>query len=156
MAGHELFAGEQTLRSWPARLLGDATTRPTSGTLVLTDRRLLFVAKVGLFGRSPPRGNVRSVLLEELGGAAPHQSEMRIGYGDRMVLEGVEFAGVAYELGREPPGQLVLNEVAAARQRRRRELGLPDDIAPCRSCGRWIPSGTGLCASCLRSRKPSR
>jgi hypothetical protein len=113
------------------------------------------VTKTGLFGRSAPTESDRSLLLEELGGAAPHKSEMRIGYGDRMVIEGVEIEGIAYELGREAPSRAILAEIAAARQARRKELGLPDDIAPCRSCGRWIPAGTPLCASCAVSGKTS-
>ncbi|MGA8605174.1 MAG: hypothetical protein WB788_09005 [Thermoplasmata archaeon] len=120
---------------------------------MLTNRRLVFVSKAGLFGRSRSAAGERSLFLEGLGGAAPHRSEMRIGYGDRMILEGIEIAGTVYELGREAPSRAVLTEIAAARQARRKELGLPDDVTPCRSCGRWVPVGATLCASCAGVRK---
>jgi hypothetical protein len=151
----DLSPGERMLRSWPARTLGNATSGPASGSLVLTNRRLLFLPKSGLFGRSRPAATNRSAPLEEIGGALPHRSEMRIGYGDKMILEGIEVSGVVYELGREAPTRAILTEIALARQLRRKELGLPEDIAPCHSCGRWIPSGTRLCASCARSQKTS-
>ncbi len=155
MSDLELLPGEKSLRSWAARSSGDAPNRPASGNLVLTNRRLVFVTKGGLFGKSRSTGTDRSLRLEEVGGAAPHRSEMRIGYGDRMILEGVEIAGAVYELGRDAPSRAILTEIAAARQARRKELGLPDDISPCRSCGRWIPVGATLCASCLGPRKGS-
>ena len=134
----DLFPGERTLRSWPARAAGEAKGRSVSGELTLTSHRLLFVAKGRLLGRSRPVASDRSVSLEGIGGAAPHRSEMRVGYGDRMMLEGVEVAGAVYELGRDAPSAAVLAEIAAARQARRRELGLPDDLSVCRFCGRWV------------------
>jgi hypothetical protein len=155
MSDFEPLPGERTLRSWAARSPGAAANRSVSGNLILTDRRLLCVTKGGLFGRSRSPGTDRSLLLEEVGGAAPHRSEMRIGYGDRMILEGVEISGAVYELGREAPSRAILTEIGAARQARRKELGLPEDIAPCRSCGRWIPVGSTLCASCAGPRKGS-
>jgi hypothetical protein len=148
--------GERPIKSWPARAAGDKANRPVAGDLVLTNRRLLFTAKGGVLTRSRPTGSDRSIALETIGGAAPHRTEMRIGYGDRMMIEGVEIAGTVYELGREASSRAILTEIALARQLRRRELGLPDDIAPCGSCGRWIPAGSTLCASCAGVRKVAR
>ena len=155
-AGFVDAPGERIRRSWPAHSPGGPTGRPSSGALILTDRRLVFVAKPGLFGRSREAGPYRSVPLEEIGGASPHRTEMRIGYGGRMVVEGVDVAGMVYELGREVRSDLVLAEIAGARQARRKELGLPDDVAPCSSCGRWVAFGTPRCASCLRTQTPAR
>jgi hypothetical protein len=102
----ELPPGERQLRSWVARCSGGSAGRPISGELVLTNRRLLFVAKAGRFARSSPSANDRSVPLEGVGSAAPHRTEMRIGYGDRMILEGIQVDGVRYELGRGVPTRL--------------------------------------------------
>jgi len=70
-----------------------------------------------------------------------------------MILEGVEVDGAVYELGRETPSRPVLELVAAAREARRTELGLEADIAPCRSCGRWVARGIPLCDSCVPRTK---
>ena len=78
---------------------------------------------------------------------------MRIGYGDRMVLDGVEVGGATYELGRERRSREILEATASARRARRLELGLADDIGPCRSCGRWGAAGTVLCEGCARAQK---
>jgi len=152
----DLVPGERTLRSWPARCSVDPASRPVSGELILTNRRLLFATKARVFGGSRPTGSDRSTMLEGIGGANPHRSEMKIGYGDRMILEGIEIAGAVYELGREAQSRAILEEIASARRARRKELGLPDDIASCRSCGRWIAAGTSDCASCAPERKTSR
>ncbi|MGD0589066.1 MAG: hypothetical protein ABSA63_09810 [Thermoplasmata archaeon] len=149
----ELSPGERILRAWPARTPTAAPGHPTSGDLFLTNRRILFMAKGGLFGRSHPPTSARSMSLEGIGGAAPHRTELRIGYGDRMVLEGIELDGAVFELGREASSRTVLAEIASARRARRKELGLPDDITPCQSCGRWNALGKGLCESCAPARK---
>jgi len=146
-----LAPGEHEIRVWSARALGKSPGTSPSGQLFLTNRRLAFVERGGLLGRPRPLEGGRSVPLETIGGAGPHQSELRIGYGDRMVIEGIEIAGLVYELGREVRSQVVLVEIAIARQVRRRELGLADDLQPCRACGRWVPLGTKLCASCART-----
>jgi len=141
------------IRSWTVRFSGDANSRAASGELTLTNRRLVFTAKSGLFGRSRTASPVSSVPLEGIGGGAPHPTEMRIGYGDRMVLDGVEIGGATYELGRERRSREILEAVATARRARRVELGLSDDISPCRSCGRWGAAGTSLCEGCARAQK---
>jgi hypothetical protein len=150
-----LGPGERLLATWSARVAGSGTVRPASGDLVLTNRRLVFVAKGGVFARSRPAGSDRSLPLETVGGAAPHRSEMRIGYGDRMVIDGIEVGGAVYELGREGNSRATLTAIAAARELRRRELGLPDDLTACGSCGRWVPFGTNRCASCVNARAVS-
>lgn len=148
---NDLSPGERQLGSWPARSPSGDHGSPATGDLVLTNRRLLFLPKRGLFGRSGPPEAGRSLPLEGIGGAAPRRSEMRIGYGDRMILEGIEVDGTAYELGREASSRGVLEAIAAARESRRNELGLSRDTTPCRSCGRWVAAGTALCAGCARS-----
>ncbi|MGA8710857.1 MAG: hypothetical protein WB786_06480 [Thermoplasmata archaeon] len=149
----ELSPGERLLRAWPARTPAATPGHPTSGNLFLTNRRLFFVAKAGLFGRSHPPTSDRPMSLEGIGGAAPHRTEMRIGYGDRMTLEGIEVDGAIYELGRAASSRTMLAEIASARRARRTELELPDDIIPCQSCGRWNALGKVLCESCVPARK---
>ena len=151
-----LSPGERILRSWPARSPGDRAGRPVSGEISLTNHRFLFITRVGILGGSRSVTYDRSVPLETIGGAAPHRTEMRIGYGDRMILEGVDIAGATYELGREGSSRSVLTEIASARRARRNELGLPEDITACRSCGRWSAFGTTLCESCARADPVSR
>jgi len=148
-----LTPGERVVRTWPARSPGSTAGRSVSGDLVLTNHRLLFVPKAGFFGGSRTAGAGRSVPLEEIGGAAPHRNEMRIGYGDRMTIEGVEVGGVSYELGRDMPARLILGEIAAARRARRGEVGLPEDLADCRSCGRWVSTGQLLFTRCAANRE---
>jgi len=148
-----LTPGERVVRTWPARSPGSTAGRSVSGDLVLTNHRLLFVPKAGFFGGSRTAGAGRSVPLEEIGGAAPHRTEMRIGYGDRMTIEGVVVGGESYELGRDQPARLILGEIAAARRARRREVGLPEDLADCRSCGRWVSTGQPLCTICAANRE---
>jgi hypothetical protein len=155
-AGADLAPGELVLRSWPARFSGGANSRPTSGELTLTNRRLFFSARAGFFGRSRTGSPVSSVPLENIGGGAPHPTEMPIGYGDRMILDGVDVGGATYELGRERRSQEILQAIASARRARRLELGLADDISPCRSCGRWGAAGTTLCEGCARAQKVPR
>lgn len=147
---------ERTLRSWPARRVASGGARSVSGELVLTDRRLRFVPRSGLFGRSGSGGDGASTPLEEIGRGVPHRTEMRIGYGDRMILEGITIGEETYEFGREPTSQSALTEIASVRQARRRALALPDDLVACRSCGRWIPVGRILCESCAAPRDAGR
>ncbi|MGP8075389.1 MAG: hypothetical protein ACLP8Y_01420 [Thermoplasmata archaeon] len=149
----ELSPGERILRSWPVRTPGAADGRAASGDLFLTNRRLLFIAKAGLLGRSHPPTSDRSISLEGVGGAAPRRTEMRIGYGDRMILEGVDVDGAVYELGREASSRTMLAEISTARRARRAELGLSDDISTCQSCGRWNALEKIFCESCARARK---
>jgi len=152
----ELEPGERLIATWPARALSTPGARPVSGSLQLTDRRLLFLGKSGLFGRSRSPAHDRSVPLERIGGADPHPFELPIGYGDRMVLAGIDIAGSTYELGREASSMRVLEQIASARELRRRGLGLPDDVQSCSSCGRWVAKGTPVCAKCARSQPSLR
>ena len=154
--GPRLEAGERVLRSWPARSLGNTTTRASSGELVLTTQAIRFEPRPGLFGGARSGRTGRRSPLEHVASASPHRSELRIGYGDRVVFEGVIVAGITYEFGQGIRSRAVLEEIAVARQLRRRELGLPDDLAPCRSCGRWIATESFLCPACSTLRSPSR
>jgi hypothetical protein len=152
----DLEPGERVLASWSARVPGRGSARAVTGTLRLTNHRLVFAEKSGLLGRSRSPTTSLSVPLEGIGGAAPHRSEMRIGYGDRMVIEGIEIAGLTYELGREVSSRAVLERIASARELRRTELGLAHDLETCRSCGRWIAKGAAVCSSCARAPGANR
>ena len=147
-----LEPGERLVAAWPVRAVTSPGARPLPGTLQLTDRRLLFLARSGVLGRTRASALDRSVPLEGIGGANPHTTELAIGYGDRMVLAGVEIAGSTYEMGREASSQKVLELIATTRAERRTVLGLPDDVRSCRSCGRWVAKGTPICSNCARLR----
>jgi len=139
---------ERILHRWPVRFVGSADSPAESGELVLTERSLRFEPRRGIFSRSRAGAMPASALLETIGEAGPYRTVMRIGYGDRMIVEGATFAGRNYEFGRELTGRAVLTEVALTRAARRKELGLPNDRWPCPKCGRWVSTGPGVCGSC--------
>jgi hypothetical protein len=121
-----LGGGERWLGAWPVEAaLPDGGTGP-SGWLVLTSRRTAFYRKLGLFGsgrlEKPPQF---SWPLEDVRSVESRRYEMKIGYGDRLVIPGVAVNGQGFRLNRETPSPGVVEALERARKARRSELGLP-------------------------------
>ena len=122
----DLEAEERLLCVWrgePVRPSGD-TDRP--GWLVLTDRRLVFFRRLGFWGTGRPEKPPLFVRrLEEIRSVEPQRLWMRIGYGDRVEMEGVAIDGWAVRLDRATPSRGLIEEIDRARRARRTALGLP-------------------------------
>jgi hypothetical protein len=119
-----LNPGEQVVHAWPAQavLAGEASLR--RGRLVLTNHRCLFFRRAGVFnGHRLERAPVFATQLEDLASAHPRRFFLRIGYGDRMEVGGVEVSGREFQLDRDTDPLEILAEIAKARTVRLAELG---------------------------------
>jgi hypothetical protein len=117
--------------------------------LVLTNRRCLFLRRAGLLGgRRFEKDPVFSRALEDLPAARPHRFYLRIGYGDRMEIPGLDLAGHEFQLDRETPSRNVLRQIAAARATRLAELRNPISGGVCNACGAWSSESSSRCPAC--------
>ncbi len=141
-----LAAGERVVHSWPAQILRGDKPSSRQGLLVLTDRRCLFLHRVGfLTGRKFEMDSALAWSLSEIQTAFPKRFSMSIGYGDRMEMNGLEIQGRNFHLDRETSAQSILSEIAKARRNRLTELGTPGQLFSCGNCGAWsaLPSRRG-------------
>lgn len=116
MTGFALEDGETLTSSWPVEAVRAPGSRGTPGWLVLTDRRVLFYRRGGLLGgRSAVHPPEWSTPLGELQTVSACQFTIRIGYGDQVLLPGVELDGHRFILNRETPSAPVLAAIGAAR-----------------------------------------
>ncbi len=109
---------EAVLRRWVAELVGPGES-VVSGELVLTDRQCAFVPARGFLRR--PRGRSDATVrwrLEEVRTFSSRRFFLRIGYGDRIELGGVEINGTEFRLGRVTRPEEVLEAIQDARSRR--------------------------------------
>lgn len=122
----DLEPEERLLQLWPGEPARPDGNVDRPGWLVLTDRRLLFFRRVGRWGSGrlerPPLFARR---LEEIRSLERRTLWMKIGYGDRVGMEGIAIDGWAVRLGREAPSSEMTEHIHRARRARRAALGLP-------------------------------
>jgi hypothetical protein len=126
--GEELPLGpdERIVKSWPGQATkpGESTWR--RGRLILTDRRCLIFLREGLFNRERLANKpIFVVSLERLDSLGPRQFFLRIGYGDKMEIGGIELNGQEFQLGRESAPLEVVSDIAKARTARLKDLSGP-------------------------------
>ncbi len=119
----DLEPGERTLRHWPAETARADGSSDRAGWLILTNHRVLFFRRSGLFagGRAerPPAIFRR---LEEIRAVAARRFWMSIGYGDRVEVPGLAIDAQTFRLNRESSAEEVRAAVEAARVARISEL----------------------------------
>lgn len=122
----DLEHGEQLLGVWAGEPVRPDGSVERPGWLVLTDRRVLFYRKSGLWGggrlETPPKFGRR---LEEIRSVEPQRFWMKIGYGDRVEMPGISVDELRTRLNRNASSQLLVGEITEARKARRVALGLP-------------------------------
>lgn len=121
----DLEPGERVLGAWRGEPVRTDGSVDRGGWLVLTDRRLLFYRRSGLWGpgrlERPP---VFARRLEEVRSVTPQRLWMRIGYGDRVEMPGIGIDTEIVRLGRDAPLETLVGEIDGARTARRAALGL--------------------------------
>jgi hypothetical protein len=144
-----LGPGERVVGSWPAQLVQSGEKVSGRGWLILTNQRCLFFRRAGLFGgqrlEMAPTFTSR---LEDLSTGRPRRFFLRIGYGDKMEIGGIEIGSHEFQLDRESAPMRVLWEISNARAARLRELGMADTSAVCTACGTWSPKLVARCSEC--------
>ncbi|MGA7923581.1 MAG: hypothetical protein WCA77_06355 [Thermoplasmata archaeon] len=141
--------GEHVVHSWPAQILRGDKPSSRQGLLVLTDRRCLFLHRVGfLTGRKFEMDSSLAWPLSEIQTAFPKRFTLSIGYGDRMDINGLEIQGRNFHLDREMSARAILLEIAKARRSRLSELGTPGQLFSCGTCGAWSAVPSRRCAQC--------
>jgi hypothetical protein len=122
----DLEAGEEVLKQWTVEPVRADLSTDRAGRMVLTNHRCLFFPKAGFLGGN--RGTRPATFawrLEEIRSVSPERYWMRIGYGDRLEIPGISIDGQGFRLNRETPSRGVTDDILAARQSRRTELGFP-------------------------------
>ncbi len=111
---------ERVVRHWPAESARADGEADRSGWLILTDRRLLFVRRGGWRARAQDAESPDVTLpLESIRQIEARPFQMRIGYGDRVVIPGIAIDGHAFRLPRETPAEevrFVLEQAARSRR----------------------------------------
>jgi hypothetical protein len=144
-----LGPGERVISSWSAQAVEGGNVSLRRGLLVLTNRRCLFLRRAGLLGgRRFEKDPVFAAALERLRTASPHRFYLRIGYGDRMEIPGINLTGHEFQLDRETPSRSVLLRIADARASRLAELRDPISGGVCNACGAWSAEPSDRCAIC--------
>lgn len=124
----DLEPGERVLGAWRGEPVRTDGRVDRGGWLVLTDRRLLFYRRSGLWGPGRlDRPPVFARRLEEVRSVTPHRLWMRIGYGDRVEMLGIGIDTETVRLGRDAPLEILVDKIDSARRARRAALGLPTD-----------------------------
>lgn len=121
--GIELEPGEKLRGRWRVEPVGPDGSVEGTVWLVLTDRTLRIYPGGGLLsrgriGKSPTW--VRR--LEGLGSVDRERYELKIGYGDRVLLEGLSLEGTHLRFPRGLSAVQVRAQVEQARRARREEL----------------------------------
>lgn len=132
-----LGPGERVLGVWPAQAVqgGEASLR--RGRLVLTTHRCSFLRRARLLsGNRWEKDPVFTTRLEDLTSAHPRQFHLRIGYGDRIEIGGLEIGGCEFQLDRGTDPLEILAEIAKARAGRIAELGR---LVSGGAQGKWEP-----------------
>jgi hypothetical protein len=144
-----LAAGEHVVQSWPAQILRGDKPSTRQGLLVLTDRRCLFLHRVGfLGGRKFEMDSSLAGSLSDIQTAFPKRFSINIGYGDHMEVNGLEIQGRGFHLDRATSARSILVEIAKARRNRLSEMGTPGQVYTCGSCGAWSATPSRRCSQC--------
>jgi hypothetical protein len=107
---------ERIVHAWPAQSVQAGEVSLRRGLLVLTNQRCLFLRRAGMLsGRRFESSPAFATPLEALTSAHPRRFTLRIGYGDRMEIGGVEISGREFQLDRETDPLEILAEIAKAR-----------------------------------------